>query len=80
MRGEQLAAKRKTVKPWVKIVIAVLALALLVVLGLRLGGWLQQGQPSAPQRDCGMICTVMSCAVHAVDMLNNDRRREIGVN
>ena len=44
MRGEQLAAKRKTVKPWVKIVIAVLALALLVVLGLRLGGWLQQGQ------------------------------------
>ena len=36
MQSEQLAAKRKKVKPWVKIVFAVLAVLLLIVLALRL--------------------------------------------
>jgi len=46
MHSEQLAAKRKKVKPWVKIALAVLALLLLVVLAVRLGGWSHQGQDS----------------------------------
>ena len=46
MQSEQLAAKRKKVKPWVKIVFAVLAVLLLVVLALRLSTWRQSGQDS----------------------------------
>ena len=46
MQNEQLAAKRKKLKPWILIVLALLAAALLILLGFRLKGWLQRGQDS----------------------------------
>ena len=44
MRSEELTAKRRKIKPWVLIVLALLAAVLLLLLGFRLRGWLQQGQ------------------------------------
>ncbi len=44
MRSEEATARRKKIKPWVLIVLAVLAALLLLLLGFRLRGWLQQGQ------------------------------------
>ena len=46
MQSRHAAVKRKKVKPWVKIVFAVLAVLLLIILGLRLSGWRQTGQDS----------------------------------
>lgn len=46
MQNEQLAAKRKKLKPWILIALALLAAALLILLGFRLKGWLQRGQDS----------------------------------
>lgn len=44
MQSEELTAKRRKIKPWVLIVLALLAAVLLLLLGFRLRGWLQQGQ------------------------------------
>ena len=46
MRSEHLAAKRRKIKPWILIVLGVIAVALLILLGFRLKGWRHQGQES----------------------------------
>lgn len=46
MQSEKLAAKRKKIKPWIFTGVAILAVLLLIVFGIRLRGWLQQGQDS----------------------------------
>ena len=44
MQSEEATAKRKKIKPWLPVTLAVLASVLLLLLGFRLRGWLQQGQ------------------------------------
>ena len=46
MQSEQRTAKRKKIKPWIFTGVAILAVLLLIVFGIRLRGWLQQGQDS----------------------------------
>lgn len=46
MPSGHLAVKRRKIKPWILIVLGVLAVALLILLGFRLKGWRHQGQES----------------------------------
>lgn len=46
MQSEALSAKQKKLKSWIILITAVVAVLLLVLLGLRLRGWRQNGQDS----------------------------------